>query len=355
MAGFSLSPLIAFFIVLALIPLARGLALKFGYVDCPGGRKGHDCPTPPVGGLVIVPIFILVSLLSGAQAGTQWPFWLGLAVIVLAGSIDDRYSIRPRWKFVAQFTASILIVMFGEAKVTSLGDLFGFGAFGLNFASAPFSVIAAVLLINAINLLDGLDGLAGGITLIALFWLAVPCLLAGNIQVALSICILIGALAGFLFFNLRHPFRARANIFLGDAGSMSLGLALAWYGMTLGRSDTPVVQPIAVAWILALPIMDTCAQFARRVREGRHPFDADRHHFHHHFINAGMDVAPAVTVIMLIGFLLGLIGVGGMILHVPEYVLAYAWIATLLIHMAVSLRPARFHRVVSLFLGKNAS
>lgn len=177
------------------------------------------------------------------------------------------------------------------------------------------------------------------------FWLSVPCALLGVWSPFLSIAILMAALLGFLIYNMRHPFRDRANVFLGDAGSMALGLALAWYGMSLGHQG--IIQPISVAWVLALPIMDTCAQFARRVAQGRHPFDADRNHFHHHFINAGVDVGNAAGVITVIGFLLGMVGIGGMVLGVPEPVLAYLWIAGILAHIYMSLRPHRFRRIVS--------
>lgn len=348
--GSAFFPILAFCIVLALVPLVRFLALRVGYLDNPGGRKDHALPTPPIGGLIIIPVFILLSFLSGADIKTDWPFWAALSVIMLSGALDDLYSIRPRWKFIAQFIAAFLIVVPGGATVFSLGNVLGFGTFWLGFMAVPFSVIAAVLLINAINLIDGLDGLAGGKSFVALFFMLVPCVLAHELSFGLPISILMGALAGFLFFNMRHPFRNQANIFLGDAGSMSLGLALAWYGMTLGRND--VAHPISVAWILALPIMDTCAQFARRVAQGRHPFDADRNHFHHHFINAGVDVGRATAIITVIGFILGLIGIGGMLLGVPEFILGWLWIITILTHIYISMRPHRFRRIVSAFRGR---
>ena len=73
-------------------------------------------------------------------------------------------------------------------------------------------------------------------------------------------------------------------IFLGDAGSTCLGLMVGWYAIHLSQDPVAVIEPMAVAWVLAIPIWDECAQFNRRVREGRHPFSPDRGHFHHHFI-----------------------------------------------------------------------
>lgn len=340
-------PLLSLALVLGLVPLVRRAALRTGYVDEPGGRKDHDRPTPPIGGLVIVPVFIAMSAMTGASAAEQWPFWLALTVMMVAGALDDRYEVQPRWKFLAQFMAAILIVVYGGAKITALGNLFGFGNVELGIIDIPFSIVATVLLINAINLIDGIDGLAGGKTFVGLFWMLVLCLYAGAAGPALSIGILMACIAGFLTYNMRTPLRARANVFLGDAGSMALGLSLAWYAMTLCRGEDPVIWPIAVAWILALPIMDTCAQFGRRIAQGRHPFSADRNHFHHHFVNAGLSVGKTTAVIMAIGFALGLIGVGGMMLDVPEPMLAYLWIAAILLHIGISLRPVRFRRMIS--------
>jgi UDP-GlcNAc:undecaprenyl-phosphate GlcNAc-1-phosphate transferase len=344
-----LFPILSFVLVLAAVPAARRLAAHFGFVDKPGGRKEHDQPTPPIGGLLIVPLFILVSILSGADAGIEWPFWTSLTVIMVIGALDDRYVIRPRWKFLTQFIAAGLIVVPGGATIVSLGNVLGFGTFWLGFMAVPFSVIAVVLLINAINLIDGLDGLAGGKSFVALFWMLVAALLAERGDFSLSIAILMGTLAAFLVFNMRHPFRDRASIFLGDAGSMALGLALAWYGLKLGRAGA--IEPIAVAWVLALPIMDTCAQFARRVKQGRHPFDADRDHFHHHVLDAGIDVGRATALIIGIGFVLGLIGVGGTVAGVSEPVLGWLWIAAILTHMGLSMKPERMKRIVFALAG----
>ena len=348
-AGTFLIPsLIAFIAVLVMIPAMRRLALKSGYVDTPGGRKDHAEPTPPIGGIILFPVFILVSLFSGIPADQNIPYWAGLAVIVIAGALDDRFSLKPRWKFLAQFMAAGLIV-WGGAQVAHLGNLLGFGTLWLGFMHIPFSVIAAVLLINAVNLMDGLDGLAGGKSLVALFWFLVCALFSTSPaadNVVPSLLILIACVTGFLFYNMRSPLRDRATVFLGDAGSMGLGLSLAWFGMTLGHGNAPIAPPITVAWILALPIMDTCAQFARRVAHGRHPFDADRNHFHHHFINAGVSAAHTSLIIAAMGVALGAVGFTGIIWDVPEYVLAYLWIALILTHIYLNLRPARIRRIV---------
>ena len=152
---------------------------------------------------------------------------------------------------------------------------------------------------------------------------------------------LMAALAGFLVYNVRTPLRAKASVFLGDAGSMALGLVIAWLAISMGDEAGRVIEPIAVAWILAVPIMDECAQFYRRVRVGRHPFSPDRGHFHHHFIDAGFSVGQATVCIFGVAFVTGLVGVGGIWIGVPQVFLTCGWIFLLLFHMFVSEKPAR--------------
>ncbi|MCB1651767.1 MAG: undecaprenyl/decaprenyl-phosphate alpha-N-acetylglucosaminyl 1-phosphate transferase [Alphaproteobacteria bacterium] len=329
-------PLFSLLAVLVLVPLARLAAFKLDMVDLPGGRKRHDTPVPVIGGLVVFPVFILVSVLNGLSFSEYWPLYCAIMVLLVTGAVDDRVELHSWTKFGMQFLAAFLVVLPGGAELHHLGDLFGLGLFGLGLISLPFSVVAVVLLINAINLMDGLDGLAGGVGFIALGWMLYAALSGGDGVYAPSIMILIGALAGFLFYNARAPWRYRAVVFMGDAGSMSLGLMTAWYAIHLSPADANVIEPISVAWVLALPIWDECAQFYRRVKEGRHPFSPDRGHFHHHFIDAGIISGRAVPMIWIIVFVLGAFGVLGMQAGWPPALITGLWIAGILTHMALS-------------------
>lgn len=342
---------LSFAAVAALIPPVCRAAVRTRFVDRPGGRKGHRGAVPPVGGLVVVPVFLLgAGWLSAGHVPGFYAFAAAMVMTLVVGALDDARGLPARIKFFMQFAAASVMVVGGHAAIASLGDLFGFGPFGLGPASIPFSIVAAVLLMNAVNLMDGLDGLAGGIAFTALFWFAVSCALTGGGAVYLpALLVLMAALAGFLFYNMRHPLRARASVFLGDAGSLSLGLALAWFSMKLADINVAAAEPISIAWILALPIMDTCGQFARRVREGRHPFDADQHHFHHHFIAVGVPVNRAVAAILGIAFVSGGIGVAGIYAGLPVWGLTCAWTALLLAHIYMSLRPVRMHAFLSGF------
>ncbi len=346
---------LALALTLCLIPLAKRLAKRFHFLDHPDDeRKAHAKPVPPIGGLVVFPVFMAVA----AGLVTEWRdyawFYLALALILVTGALDDRFGVSPRVKFAAQFAAALLIVVPGHAQVVDLGDLFGTGTVWLGPLSIPFSVIAAVLLINAINLMDGLDGLAGGLGVIVLGGMALCAAQAGGAGPAGELFVLCGALAGFLVYNMRSPWRARATVFMGDAGSLSLGLSIAWYAIRLAGHPQPQVHPTTVAWLLGLPIMDTCGQFARRVREGRHPFSADRDHFHHHFVRVGLSPGHATAAVLTTVFVFALIGVGGIAMGIPSYRLMYLWAALLLCHIWLSMHPAIFRGLIARLLRRKA-
>ena len=104
---------------------------------------------------------------------------------------------------------------------------------------------------------------------------------------------------------------------------------------------------MSVAWILAIPIMDTCAQFNRRVREGRHPFSPDRGHLHHHFIHAGISDGRATFMIVALAFICGCFGVAGVYLGLPQVILTLSWIVLILVHIKISEKPERYVGFIS--------
>ena len=320
---------IALLTALIAVPVLRPLAIKTGYVDTPGGRKQHAEPVPPIGGLIIFTIIITIQTVRG-DVVQNWPLYTGLIALLTIGAWDDRAHLNAWVKFTVQIAVSFLVVLYGECRIDNLGNMFGLGDLELGFMVIPFSVAAVALLINAINLMDGLDGLAGGQSFIIL---AILTAISGFNPDLLPI---LGALVGFLVYNMRSPWRKQASIFLGDAGTLALGLTLAWYAISLAGNPSISLEAISVAWILALPIMDECAQFYRRVREGRHPFSPDRGHFHHHFIDAGFTPGKATATILAFSATLGIAGYWLAVIGTPLVILTSAWIVTILTHMHFS-------------------
>jgi UDP-GlcNAc:undecaprenyl-phosphate GlcNAc-1-phosphate transferase len=187
-------------------------------------------------------------------------------------------------------------------------------------------------------MIDGLDGLAGGIALVVTVWLLVMCLSApvpdwGDIGALLTLAMVI---FGFLAFNLRHPWRARASVFMGDAGSTMLGFVLSWFLIHLSQGDRSVMAPVTAVWILALPLMDTVSVMVRRICAGRSPFAADRQHLHHLLLGFGLREGQVVALLLVTALLVGGFGVAADWLEVPVYLLFYAFAGTFLLYFQLT-------------------
>lgn len=349
---FAFFPLMAVALTLALTPFARRLAIKADFVDQPGGRKQHGEPVPPIGGIIVFSVFMLLSVFINTDVGNMKAFYVALTLILVTGIVDDARHVPALIKFVIHFAAAALVVIWGGAHLESLGNLLGFGEIRLGWIAIPFSIACVVYIINAVNMMDGLDGLAGGKCLIIFAWLMAACGLYNWWEAFAGIAVLAGALTGFLYYNMRHPLRDRAAIFLGDAGSMALGLTIAWFCIGLSQGDHPVVSPVSVAWIIALPIIDAFGLLVARIMDGKHPFVPDRRHFHHHFINAGFSVRQATFLILLWGALLGAFGFFGLMAGIPEPVLGWLWIALWIGHTCLVIKPEPFISLLTKLRGR---
>ncbi len=293
---------LACFAAISLIVLLRNTARRMGLVDYPGGRKQHEGAVPVVGGIAIYGAFAFSTLLI-TQSEPLYPFRSllgGMGLLVLAGVLDDMHDLSAFAKLALQCAAALLMAAWGGVYVAQLGDLFGLGGnLALGNFTIPFTLICVLGIINALNMTDGIDGLAGGLTLVSLASFAVLfSALKLNSQL-LIVSILIGAVVGFLCFNLRQPLRPQANVFLGDAGSMALGFALCWFAVSITRVPEAPVPPIVLVWLIAVPLLDMGVVILRRVLSGRSPLSADREHLHHLLLRAGLSSAATTWTLLL--------------------------------------------------------
>lgn len=329
----------AFLVTLLLIPVVCKIADKAGFVDKPEGRKQHDAPVPPLGGFVIFSVFLIFMMIFGCL---PWAVFVALGLILVVGIIDDAWEINSKIKFLLHFVAAFILVIGADVQIHSLGNLLGFGDITLGWMAIPFSVACVVYIQNAVNMMDGVDGLAGGNSLLIFGWLCAAGLIGSHHMTQFQIPILMACLCGFLVFNMRSPFLKRAKIFLGDAGSMALGLMIAWAAITLSQEPDAVLKPVSVAWILALPIIDSFGLLAARLKEKRPPFEADRRHFHHHFANAGFLPHITTPLILSYSFILCAIGFFGIKIGIPEYILGWAWICLWIGHAVLTIKSEKF-------------
>jgi UDP-GlcNAc:undecaprenyl-phosphate/decaprenyl-phosphate GlcNAc-1-phosphate transferase len=324
----NIGPLIAaalgFGLTLGMIRILLPRAERYGLVDHPGGdRKDHDGITPTVGGLAIVAGLALAALLGQFAADVHPAFWAGLLLIALTGTADDILELQPTIKFAAQIAASLLMVYWSGLMLHSLGNLVSEQPLLLGRFAVPLTVFAVIGVINAINLCDGADGLGGGLVFIAVAWIALMSAVSAHTgSLALSLALL-GCIAAFLAFNLRSPWSRRAAIFLGDAGSLSLGFALAWLTVDAAQPRAQLFAPVTAIWLVAIPISDTIVCMSRRLLKGKNPFQPDRTHLHHILIDLGMSVGSAVALIHAIAFVLAAAGVAGWALGIHEHVMFY--------------------------------
>jgi UDP-GlcNAc:undecaprenyl-phosphate GlcNAc-1-phosphate transferase len=167
-------------------------------------------------------------------------------------------------------------------------------------------VFVVVGVINALNMSDGVDGLASGQALVSLLLFLCFALYAGNVATAERLLVAAAAILGFLAWNIRRPGLPRAKVFLGDAGSMLLGFVIAWTAVRLTQSPDHPVSPVLGPWTIALPLIDCCSLILRRWRYGRSPFNADRDHLHHLFLDAGYSATQIAVGAMVLSAVLGL-------------------------------------------------
>lgn len=287
----------ALLFALGVTPVARRAAIALGILDQPNARKVHAKPMPLMGGVAIYLAFIAALALFG---GTFYinqiiGIILGATWVSLLGIWDDWRGLRPLIKLAGQALGVALLVLTG-VQVEFLRDPF------LNVA---ITVIWVIGITNAVNFLDNMDGLSGGVTAIAAAWFLILSLQNGQILVAPFAAALMGASLGFLVYNF-NP----ATIFMGDAGSLFLGFALAAVAIKL-RFPT---HPDTITWmipilVLGVPIFDMTLVTLSRLRRGVNPFTtAGKDHVSHRLVAMGMSHKRAVLAIYALCAIYGAIG-----------------------------------------------
>ncbi len=285
-----LSIAISFTIAYMAIPAIITVAENKKLFDVPDERKIHTAHIPSLGGLGIFAGFMLACLLAlQLNNHTEFQYFYAAAIVLFfLGLKDDILVISPIKKFIGQVLAAIFIVAKGGIQIKSM-----YGIFGIYELPGMFSLLltyfTVILIINSFNLIDGVDGLAGTLGLIASSLFGFYFLQSNLIPYAVLAFALSGSLAAFLIFNF-HP----AKIFMGDTGSMLIGLVNAILVIKfievaqVPGSAFPVNAAPAIGFtILLVPLMDTLRVFSIRIFKRRSPFSPDRNHIHHLMMDKG--------------------------------------------------------------------
>lgn len=322
---------------LTLTALIRRLAVRVGFVDKPGHRKIHHIPKALGGGIAIflaialpmlaalaivhfVPLATLPHPEHGLLANAYQSlllhadgirfhtplalkFLLAMLLMHLMGLIDDRKALGPYSKLIAQFAIVGMLVSWADLRALTALDSLGFG----KLPSILLTMFWIVAITNAFNFLDNMDGLSAGVASVCTIAFLITALAIGQWFVATLLALLLGAMLGFLYFNF-----SPATIFMGDSGSLLIGLALG--ALTVRTTYLPIDPatglplPLAAGWytlfapliVLALPLYDLIVVSFIRMMRGKSPFVGDTNHFSHRLVARGMSRRTAVLCLYLV-------------------------------------------------------
>ncbi len=291
--------LLPLFITISLTPVLIRVAGRMRVLDMPDERKVHETPVPRIGGIAMAVGVFAAMLLWRVNSDFLKAYAIGAGIIVIFGIFDDLWSLDYKVKFAAQFSAALVVALYGGLRMTHFGALLPENTIIPSWVAVPLAVILIVGVTNAINLADGLDGLAGGICLISFCCIGYLAYLAENLTITLLSLALVAVIFGFLRFN-TYP----ASLFMGDTGSQFLGFSLVTTSLWLTQGEPTVLSPVLPLIIFGFPVLDTATVMCERIAAGRSPFSADKNHFHHRLIRLGLYHYEAVLVIYMIQALL---------------------------------------------------
>ncbi|GAA4876954.1 UDP-N-acetylglucosamine--undecaprenyl-phosphate N-acetylglucosaminephosphotransferase [Ferrimonas pelagia] len=321
--------LFAFFASYSFIRLGKPLAVKVGLVDKPGGRKTHKGAIPLIGGIAIFLAVLSSALLFFPTSMTLRMYLLSAILMLFIGVLDDRYDLKVSYRLFAQAIAASMMIFGAGEYLSDLGNLLGFGVVHLGWFGPVITLIAVIGAINAFNMVDGIDGLAGMLSIVSFSAIAILMAIAGNQWFMLPL-LFIAAIGAYLMFNLGWPVGKLRKIFMGDAGSMVIGLTIVWLlvlGSQSGSDEEVAFSPVIALWLIAVPLMDMAAIMYRRKKKGQSPFKPDRDHLHHIFMRAGLNPRQALGYITAIAILFAGIGIAGHLLAIPEYLMLAGFVA----------------------------
>lgn len=309
--GFATAVIAGMFI----IPNILFISHKKKLFDLPDERKVHKTPIPRLGGLSFFPVILISVFLSiGLKymlCGQSDPeaecqelvtlllIFAGMTMLYLVGESDDLVGVGYKVKFLIQILASALMILSGN-WIHSLAGLFGIYEIPA-WIGIPLTLVAIVYITNAINLIDGIDGLASGLCCISLAVLSGLLIRAGIYIEALLALATLGVLIPFWFYNVFGNERKGNKLFMGDAGSLSLGYILSFILIILSKEATypagTKVMIIAFSTLI-IPLLDVVRVVLHRVRKRRNPFLPDKNHFHHKLLRTGMRARSVLITII---------------------------------------------------------
>ncbi|RUO41633.1 undecaprenyl-phosphate alpha-N-acetylglucosaminyl 1-phosphate transferase [Pseudidiomarina aestuarii] len=339
--------IVALVLSAVLCQLLIPFAWRTNLLDEPCNRKQHNGSVPLVGGIAIFLTTLILVPFAVPMSMDVRLFLTAAGFMVFIGVLDDRFDLNVGLRFTAQMLAAAVVVFGAGAQISQLGNLVGLGVVELGWFSMPFTLLAMVAAMNAYNMIDGMDGLLGSLALIAFAGIAVLAALNHQYLPLMAAMIISGALVPFLIRNMGIRNRLIRKIFMGDAGSMFIGFTVVWCliilthpqilidGSINSTNGLTAVRPVAVLWIIAIPLMDMIAIMIRRMMKGQSPFKPDREHLHHIFMRAGFTQRQALLIISMMALLLAAVGITLELLQAPELLVLTLYISVFAVYLGM--------------------
>lgn len=299
-----------------LIPQILLISFRRKLFDEPDERKIHLGAVPRLGGIAFKPVvFFSVALLLGidiilgfgpmlegieAECKTLIFGFCSIMLLYLVGMADDLIGIKYRAKFFVQTVCGIMMIAGG----VWINDLHGIILLDEipTWLGFPLTVFTVIFIINAINLIDGIDGLASGLCAVAAFAYGCIFFLEQKFIYSMLSFATLGVLVPFFYFNVFGDVKRRKKIFMGDTGSLTIGMMLCLLSVKLLQCDLSSMAPanpfILAFSPLAIPCFDVVRVYLHRVRNGKNPFLPDRNHIHHKLLDLGMNQHLAMVSII---------------------------------------------------------
>ena len=276
-------------------------------VDNPDGRKLQKSPVPVVGGIAVffgIVFGLLASMAvyyaihrdmpaytAGVAANELLSLILAMVVMLYTGTMDDILGLTPKARFVIEILTILGIVFVTGGCIDSFHGLWGIDAISWYYA-VPLTVLTGVGIINSVNMIDGVNGLSSGLCMICCLIFGFAFFSVGDIANAVLAFTMVSSLFPFFIHNV---FGDTSRMFIGDAGTMFMGMLMTWFVISAMRSDTHFASYensysiIAIVLsILSVPVADTLRVMTMRILHGRSPFSPDKTHLHHAFVSMGV-------------------------------------------------------------------
>lgn len=334
------SILTAFGLCYLIIPVIIDVAAAKKLFDLPDHRKQHTTPVPPLGGVgIIISLAFAFFLWADLSQVPELKYgFLGVLIIFFMGLKDDLLEMNATRKFIIQIGMAGMATL-GGLRITHLHGLFGLETLPVSLQYAV-SIFAIVGLANAFNLIDGIDGLSGGLSSICFLGLGLIFASLGLHTYSLLAFTGLGATLAFLKYNY-----SPAKIFMGDAGSLSLGFLIAIMCIKLIQTTAVLsgfvsINSLFITFVFSLiiiPVVDVSQVMTNRILHGKSPFDPDRGHLHHILLRLGLSHKQAAFVLWMNTLLFFCICLGTYFLAFSPTmtllgIFAYAYAAVLVLH-----------------------